>query len=193
MNTLAKVIGTCIVSICSLTPSLQPTVYASSISEQITMAKQGLIEFRVGSIKSTVVSGARVIVINHDGKVITTGITNSSGIWTAAVPLYKVQWNENFSTKGIVTAIALANGYNEQVVFVVPITEHTIQPIVMQPVMPNARNQPYASLGLIYHQELQQFVSRYAQQVGLQRQSPIPSDFGYAPWGPSQKLGAEKK
>ncbi len=193
MNAFAKVFGTCIVTFCSFTQCLQPSVYASSISEQTTVAKQGLIEFRVGSIKSTVVSGARIVVINHDGKVVTTGLTNSSGIWTAAVPFFQVQWNEKFSTKGIVTAIAFANGYNEQVVFVVPITEHTVQPIVMQPVMPNARNQPYASLGLIYHQELQQFVSRYAQQVGLQRQAPIPGDFSYAPWGPSQKSGAEKK
>jgi len=166
--------------------AITPT-YAASVSEQGVTRKQGEIEFRVGSSKSTVISGARVIVILHDGKVVSSGLTDKSGTWTTKVPFYPVEWNEHFTTKGIVNAIVVADGYNEQVVFVIPVTSHTVQPVVLEPVKPNARNLPSASLGNIHQHNLRQFVARYAQVMGLTKQTPIPGDFGYAPWSPVQK------
>ncbi|MCY0876832.1 MAG: hypothetical protein OWT28_11265 [Firmicutes bacterium] len=154
---------------------------------QSVAGQQGVVEFRVGSSTSKVVAGARIIVILHDGKVFTTGLTDTSGRWSAKVPYYVVQWNERFSTKGVVNAIVVANGYNEQVVFVVPITAHTVQPVILQPIQPNARNLPSASLGNIHQHNLRNFVERYAELMGLTRQAPVPGDFGYAPWGPALK------
>jgi hypothetical protein len=159
---------------------------ASTSTGQSVTPKNGDIAFRVGSSKSTVISGARVIVINHDGNIIGSGLTNSSGVWNTSVPLYKVDWNEHFSTKGIVNAIVIANGYNEQAVFVVPITEHTIQPVVLQPVMQNGRNEPSESLGNFSNQDLQKYIARYASELGLKKQPPISGDLGYAPWSPEQ-------
>ena len=194
MNILGKIMGSCMVVACSYVGlGLYPQAYASSTTNQAGSTQNGLIEFRVGSIKSEVIGSARVIVINHEGKVITTGLTNSAGSWTATVPYFKVEWNEHFSTKGVVTAMAMANGYNEQVVFIVPITKNTIQPIVLQPIVPNGRNEPSASLGMIYHHELNQLVDRYAEQLKLVKQPPIPGGFGYAPWGPARKSGDEAR
>jgi len=153
----------------------------------------GEVEFRVGSSASTVIKGARVIVILHDGKVIATGRTDAEGRWTTRVPFYQVQWNTEFSTKGIVNAIVIADGYNEQVVFVIPITAHSIQPVVLQPVVPNGRNLPSASLGNIHQHTLRHFVDYYAELLGLQRQKGVPGDFDYAPWSPEYKPGASNR
>jgi hypothetical protein len=143
----------------------------------------------VGSPKTTVIRGARVIVLLHDGQIASSGLTDSSGRWSARVPYYEVQWNEHFSTKGVVNAIVVANGYNEQVVFVIPITAHTVQPVVLQPTVANGRNLPSTSLGNIHQHNLQNFVNRYAELMGLKRQAPIPDDLGYAPWSPEKKTG----
>lgn len=153
----------------------------------------GEVEFRVGSSTTTVIKGARVIVILHDGKVIATGRTDAAGRWTTRVPFYQVQWNAEFSTKGIVNAIVIADGYNEQVVFVIPITAHTIQPVVLQPIVANGRNLPSASLGNLHQHTLRHFVDHYAELMGLQRQKGVPGDFDYAPWSPEYKPGASNR
>lgn len=170
------------------------TAHASEKPNQMTATQKGEIEFRVGSSKSTVISGARVIVLNHDGNIVTTGLTNASGAWMASVPYYEVNWNAHFAMKGIVNAIVIANGYNEQAVFVVPITKHTIQPVVLQPIVPNNRNMPSQSLGQIHHQDLRMYIDRYAAEVGLKKQPPIQGDFDYAPWSPDkQSAGRAQK
>lgn len=161
--------------------------HAASIASSPVTGQQGNVEFRVGSTTSKVIAGARVIVILHDGKVLNTGLTDQSGTWSTKVPYYEVQWNERFSTKGVINAIVVADGYNEQVVFVIPITSHTIQPVVLEPIKPNARNLPSASLGNIHQHNLRNFVARYAELMGLTKQTPVPGDFGYAPWSPVQK------
>jgi hypothetical protein len=161
-------------------------VQANTGAAQSVTQKNGDIEFRVGSSTSRVISGARVIVINHDGNIIGSGLTNSSGVWHTSVPYYNVSWNGNFAMKGIVNVIVIANGYNEQAVFVVPITEHTIQPVVLQPVVSNRRNEPSKSLGDIHHQDLQKYIARYAGELGLKKQSPIGGGLGYAPWSPER-------
>lgn len=172
-----------------LTLSAHPAHAVAAADQDTAAGKQGDIEFRVGSPRTTVIGGARVIVLRHDGKIISSGLTDSSGTWNAKVPFYQVEWNEHFSTQGVVNAIVIANGYNEQVVFVIPITAHTIQPVILQPVVLNGRNMPSASLGNIHQHNLRHFVARYAEKVGLKRQAPVPGDFDYAPWGPDMKSG----
>ncbi|KYP79313.1 carboxypeptidase-like regulatory domain-containing protein [Ferroacidibacillus organovorans] len=167
--------------------------FAATPSDEYKGPPNGEIEFRVGSPKTTVIAGARVIVINPDGKILTTGLTDSTGTFRANVPFYITEWNENLKTKGIVTAIAVATGFNGQVVFIVPITNHTVQPIILQPITPNARNFPSASLGNIHQQDLRGFVAHYAEELKLKQQPAIPGDPGYLPWSPEQKKSGAAK
>lgn len=160
-----------------------PTAYAATQSKQV----QGEIEFRVGSSNSTTVAGARIIVINHDGEIVASGLTDSRGTWDASVPYYEISWNKNFSSKGIVNAIVIANGYNEQAMFVVPITEHTVQPVVLQPIVPNERNLPSSSLGNYSKNDLQMYIQHYATEMKLKKQSPISGDPEHSPWGSEQR------
>ncbi|QSO51844.1 hypothetical protein JZ785_24225 [Alicyclobacillus curvatus] len=153
----------------------------------LSSSGKGQIEFRVGSSTSSVVAGARVIVINHDGEIVASGLTDSRGTFNASVLLYKVDWNQKFTTKGIVNAIVIANGFNEQAVFIVPITEHTIQPVVLQPINPQRQNLPSSSLGAFSKHDLRMYVDHYADELKLKKQSPIPGDPEYAPWGPDTK------
>ncbi|SIS58248.1 hypothetical protein [Alicyclobacillus vulcanalis] len=153
---------------------------------------QGEIEFRVGSSTTTVVAGARVIVINHEGKIVATGLTDTHGLYIAHVPMYKAKWNEKYDAKGVVNAIVTADGYNEQAVFVIPITEHTIQPVILQPIRPNARNLPSASLGNFSSFDLVGYIDRYASELHLKRQSPIPGEPGNPPWSAQQASASSR-
>ncbi|GMA56459.1 hypothetical protein C7445_101194 [Alicyclobacillus sacchari] len=148
---------------------------------------KGDIEFRVGSSTSTVVANARVIVINHEGSIVATGLTNAQGTWDAKVPMYKADWNKKFEAKGVVSAIVVADGFNEQAVYIIPITEHTVQPVILQPIQANRRNAPSTSLGNFSTHDLKRYIDRYASELKLKRQAPIPGDPEYAPWSPQQQ------
>ncbi|GLG01456.1 hypothetical protein Alches_14950 [Alicyclobacillus hesperidum subsp. aegles] len=171
------------------TSALLFTLWAPvSASAAVTgSSHKGDIEFRVGSSTSTVIAGARVIVINHDGNIVATGLTNAQGTWDAQVPLYKADWNKKFDAKGVVNAIVIADGFNEQAVYIIPITEHTVQPVILQPIQANRRNAPSASLGNFSTHDLRRYIDRYASELKLKRQAPIPGDPEYAPWSPQQQ------
>lgn len=85
---------------------------------------------------------------------------------------------------GIVTAIAIANGYNEQVIFEVPVQKHAVESIMMMPIRPNHRNEPTMTVGSIHRHDLSRMINAYAAKVGLKRQDPIPGEQDYAPWSP---------
>ncbi len=174
--------------------SFTPSVHAATISNSgrghaanLPNSGQGHIEFRIGSSTSAVVAGARVIVINHDGQIVSSGLTDTHGTFNASVPLFKIDWNKQFTTKGIVNAIVIANGFNEQAVFIIPITEHTIQPVVLQPINPERQNLPSASLGAFGKHDLRMYVAHYAYELKLKKQPPIPRDPDYAPWSSDVK------
>ncbi|WP_206879719.1 hypothetical protein [Alicyclobacillus mali (ex Roth et al. 2021)] len=158
----------------------------------VQASDRGEIEFRVGSSNSTRVAGARVIVINHEGKVVSTGLTDTQGLYIAHVPMYKTKWNERYDAKGVVNAIVVADGYNEQAVFIVPITEHTIQPVILQPIQPNGRNAPSVSLGNFSSYDLAGYINRYASELHLKRQGPIPGEPSYSPWSPQQASASSR-
>ncbi|GMA64773.1 hypothetical protein NZD89_05275 [Alicyclobacillus fastidiosus] len=128
--------------------------------------------------------GARVIVVDSSGRVITSGLTNSNGVWS--VPL-TVNSDPRFDGLGVVTAICVANGYNENVVFEVPVRQGTVQPITLYPVKPKLRNEASASLGQLHHLDVIEIVNKYASQMGLERQPGLSGESGYAPWGPNLK------
>ncbi|GMA64298.1 hypothetical protein NZD89_03140 [Alicyclobacillus fastidiosus] len=172
MRTLTKVISSLV--LCSSISSVSPVFAAGTQADQ----QKGHIEFRVGSSKSTTIAGARVIVINHEGEIVDSGLTNTRGVWDTSVPLYEMKWNQGFDAKGVVNAVVLANGYNEQAVFVVPNSLNTVQPVVLQPIVPNGRNQPSQSLGNFSIHDLKLYVDHYAEELNLKKQPPIPGDPG---------------
>ncbi|MCF8567306.1 hypothetical protein LLE49_21525 [Alicyclobacillus tolerans] len=180
MRTVTKVISSLVLSSCIV--NVSPVFAAASENQE-----KGHIEFRVGSPNSTTVPGARVIVINHEGNVVATGLTNAKGVWDTSVPLYEMKWNRGFDAKGVLNAVIVANGYNEQVVFVIPNSPNTVQPVVLQPIVPNRRNQPTQSLGNYSIHDLKLYVNHYAEELRLKKQLPIPGDPGYAPWSPEKR------
>jgi hypothetical protein len=138
--------------------------------------------FRVFSAKDwTPVANAQIAVIDPAGRVLRTGRTNAQGTWE--VPL-TVMRDPRFPEMGAVTAIAVARGYNETVVFQVPVKPNTVQPVTLWPIVPGLRNEPTSVLGNMHRLDVIDFVNRYARMLGWIKQEPIPGEQGYSPWGP---------
>lgn len=185
MNALNRFILTICFSTLVIFVAVPPAHAAEMVKGTTGTTRTGHVEFRVGTPESKLVSGARIIIVNPEGKVVSTGLTNASGVWDASLPYQDDARYEQVDPRGIVTAIVVATGYNEQAVFEVPVQQDTVvQPIVLFPLSPNQRNEPTASLGNIHRFTLMNFINRYAKQVGLKRQTPITGNHGYAPWGP---------
>jgi hypothetical protein len=145
------------------------------------------VQFRiVSAVDFKPLSKARVIVVGQNGRLLGTGLTNSEGAWSTrlTVPL-----DPRFKDIGVVTAICVANGHNENVVFEVPVKQGTIQPVTLYPIKPKLRNEPSATLGQLHHLDVLDIVNKYAQQVGLTRQRAVEGELGYAPWGPTARQG----
>ena len=143
------------------------------------------VRFRVVSAEDfKVLPGARVIVVGDDGRIIISGLTNTEGTWS---PSLTVPLDPRFKDIGIVTAIGIANGHNENVVFGVPVKQGTVQPITLYPIQPRLRNEASASLGQLHHLDVIEIVNRYAQMLGLSKQTAIVGEFGYSPWSPVLK------
>lgn len=156
-------------------------IHASAQQRTTTAA----VRFRVVSAEDfRVLPGARVIVVGEDGRIITSGLTNSEGIWS---PSLTVPLDPRFKDIGIVMAIGIANGHNENVVFEVPVKQGTVQPITLYPIQPRLRNEASASLGQLHHLDVIGTVNRYAQMLGLAKQPGITGEFGYSPWSPALK------
>jgi hypothetical protein len=145
------------------------------------------VQFRVVSASDfSTLRGARVIVVGPGGRILRTGLTDARGQWS--VPL-TVPLDPRFGDIGTVTAICVANGYNENVVFEVPVKQGTVQPITLYPIRPKLRNEASASLGQLHHLDVIDIVNRYAQELGLTKQPGIVGEQGYSPWSPSMRPG----
>ena len=145
------------------------------------------VQFRiVSAVDFKPLSNARVIVVGQNGRLLGTGLTNNEGTWSTrlTVPL-----DPRFKDIGVVTAICVANGHNENVVFEVPVKQGTIQPVTLYPIKPKLRNEASATLGQLHHLDVIDIVNKYAQQVGLTRQRAVAGELGYAPWGPTVRQG----
>ena len=141
--------------------------------------------FRVGSPSGKRVSGARVIVLDPDGDIVTTGLTNATGEWSAPVPIQVDGRFASVRRMGTVAAIVVASGYNEQVIFTIPVMPNAVQPVILNPITPGARNEPMATLGNLHRQDVRVLIDTYAKKLGLKRQPPVQGDYGYSPWGPN--------
>ncbi|MCL6593218.1 MAG: hypothetical protein K6T31_04515 [Alicyclobacillus sp.] len=140
------------------------------------------VQFRVvSSVDFRALPGARVLLIGPDGRPLQTGLTNQEGIWRTRVT---VQRDPKYPDLGFATALCVANGYNETVIYNVPVRQGTAQPVMLNPIQPGLRNEPMAMLGQIHRLDVIDLVTRYGAAMGLQRQAPIPGEQGYAPWGP---------
>ncbi|MCL6442578.1 MAG: hypothetical protein K6T83_03805 [Alicyclobacillus sp.] len=175
-------VSTMMVFVASLFGCFQPI---QGFAQQRTTT--ATVRFRVVSADDfRVLPGARVIVVGGDGRIIASGLTNKDGIWS---PSLTVPLNPRFKDLGIVTAIGIANGHNENVVFEVPVKQGTVQPIALYPIQPRLRNEASASLGQLHHLDVIEIVNRYAQMLGLSKQPGIPGELGYSPWSPDVKSG----
>ncbi|MFF2875977.1 hypothetical protein ACFVR2_06595 [Gottfriedia sp. NPDC057991] len=136
------------------------------------------------------IKGARVIVINSLGKVLGTELTNSKGIAKLNVIVNK---NPLFQKKqmGEVTIITVANGYNEQIDFSVPINEfndHTAKDSVSLLIVdPKRRNEPRFTNGSYHRLTVFEMLNDYAKQVGLTKQNITMDTGAEPPWGPNLK------
>ncbi|PGM51035.1 hypothetical protein [Bacillus sp. AFS053548] len=136
------------------------------------------------------IKGARVIVINSLGKVIGTKLTDSNGIAKINVSVKK---DPLFPKKqmGEVTLITVANGYNEQIDFSVPINEfndHTAKDSVsLWKVDPKRRNELRFTNCSYHRLTVYEMLDDYAKQVGLTRQKIMVDAGAEPPWGPKLK------
>ncbi|PGL71071.1 hypothetical protein [Bacillus sp. AFS055030] len=157
---------------------------SATLTVQVGPAANSLGEF-VRPIK-----GARVIVINSLGKILSTKLTDSNGIAKINVIVNK---NPLFPKKqmGEVTIITVANGYNEQIDFSVPINEfndHTGKDSVsLWIVDPKRRNEPRYTNGSYHRLTVFEMLNDYAKQIGLTRQNITMDAGAEPPWGPNLK------
>jgi|GEM_PF-3369195 len=136
------------------------------------------------------IKGARIIVINSLGKVLGTELTDLKGIAKINVTVKK---DPRFSKKqmGEVTVIAVANGYNEQIDFSVPINEfndHMAKDSVSLLIVdPNRRNEPQFTNGSYHRLTVFEMLDDYAKQIGLTKQNITMDAGAEPPWGPNLK------
>lgn len=146
--------------------------------------KNASVEFRVSSPNLKSINGARIIVIGDNGDIMANGTTNTSGIWSTTLRVKQDPRFSNVRQMGTVTAIVVADGYNEEAVFEVPVFPGSIQPVTMAPIQPNHRNEPIKDLGNLHRHDLTRMIDQYAKELGLSKQTAIQGEQGYSSWSP---------
>ncbi|MCY0894360.1 MAG: hypothetical protein OWR52_12790 [Acidibacillus sp.] len=140
------------------------------------------VEFRVSNVQMKRVDGARVLIIDDRGKLIQSGLTNREGVYDARIATPLDRRFVPVKKMGTVTAILFADGYNESIVFDVPVQSGQVQPVMLNPIVQNQRNEPTIMLGNIHRHTYIGLVSYYAELQKLKKQPPIPGEQNYAPW-----------
>lgn len=170
------------------------TALASS-SHRVSKASkavEGNVEFRVADRASHRVDGAHVLVVDPQGRVIASGKTDTSGTWMVRMNVPQDPRFASVKPMGTVTALVVAQGYNEQVLFEVPVSSHEVQPVILNPITKGQRNEPTIMLGNLHRHVVAELLNHYATQQGLTRQAPIPGELQYSPWGPAEKGGHQR-
>ncbi|QQE77693.1 hypothetical protein [Alicyclobacillus sp. SO9] len=181
MKMLTRAAALATVATLSLSTVFPTTSFARSTVGQ---GQYETLDFHVINANQQNISGARVICIDPDGKVLRSGITNKKGDWTCRIPLQPDPRFDEAREMGIITAMAVAKGYNESVVFEVPVVNQAQQPITMEPIRPNRRNEPTYALGNLHRHDILKMVDDYAKQLKLKKQPPVAGEQGYSAWGP---------
>ncbi|WHY87320.1 carboxypeptidase-like regulatory domain-containing protein [Neobacillus novalis] len=137
------------------------------------------------------ISNARLVVINSLGKIIATKLTNAKGEATIPVTVPK-DLRLPMKNMGEVTVLAVANGYNEQIDFSVPINEYNDHTgrvsISLWKIDPKRRNEPQFLNGSFHRFTVFEMLDYYAAKIGLMRQNINDESIAPAPWGPELKL-----
>ncbi len=158
-----------------------------TLGAEVSSIKNAAVEFRISSPDLKNIGGARVIIINNKGAIIANGVTNSSGVWSSFLHTEQDPRFVNIHQLGTVTAIVTAVGYNEEVVFEVPVFPGSIQPVTMVPLRPSQRNEPINDLGNLHRHDIRQMIDRYANELGLAKQKPLPGERDDDHWSPELK------
>ncbi|MBO7746995.1 hypothetical protein I8J29_22585 [Paenibacillus sp. MWE-103] len=134
------------------------------------------------------IPNARLIIIDCNGKIVGNGITDSKGEWSMKI---NTPIDRRFPTKnmGIVTVIAVADGFNEFINFNVLVNENGDGAgkvgMVLRPIIPDSRNEP------LFNAQFHRFtvfdmLDYYAKKVGLVKQKQIQGAVGFGevdmPW-----------
>jgi hypothetical protein len=88
----------------------------------------------------------RLIVVDRNGLVMANGLTDSKGEWSVKI---NALIDPRFPSKkmSVVTVITVADGFNEDIRFDVPVNEHgdgfgKLSVVFLRPIKPDARNEP---------------------------------------------------
>jgi hypothetical protein len=122
------------------------------------------------------ISGSRIIVIDRNGAMLSNGFTDSKGIFSTNIEAEK---DQRFSSMNmaLVTVIAIADGFNEHIIFDLPVNEHGTESgkavIKLSPINPDWRNEPTFELWSFHRFTVFGMLDDYAKKLGLHRQKPI--------------------
>ncbi len=132
---------------------------------------QGTLVIRVADPTGKRVAKAKVILIDANGRIVQSGDTNGAGQWETHISYRADPRLSMTQPLGTTTALVFAKGYNEAVVFEVPLAPYAVQPVTLTPFILGRRNEPLAALGNIHRHILADMLDSYAAQVGIARQS----------------------
>jgi hypothetical protein len=140
----------------------------------------------VGDKSFTPINNARFIVIDRDGEIVITGLSNSKG--ELVVPV-KVERDLRFPTKqmGTITLITIAKGFNEHIMFNVSVNEHGDEKgaigVSLNQIKSNQRNEPtILNAEYIHRFTIFETLDYYAKKLRLKRQPQL--DPNSLQWGP---------
>ncbi|MFM1653893.1 hypothetical protein ACI7RC_17565 [Brevibacillus sp. B_LB10_24] len=142
------------------------------------------VEFRVLG-PGVMVPNTRILIVDNKGHLISSGLTDKNGIWKV---LLTVDIDPRFSMvekMGTVTAISIANGYKEDIIFDVPVRKDAVQIVSLSPLVKNTRNEPTYSLGMLHRLTVFPLIDIYAKQEGLARENSIEGDLDSPHWSPN--------
>lgn len=113
------------------------------------------------------IKGAKIIVIDGNGSVLSSAISNEAGQieQKITVPLdERFYWEDpdKMEPRGTVMVIAYKQGYKELVVFEIPVSSYTpTQNIYMNRIAEGERNEPDIKIANIHHLEIISLVRKY--------------------------------
>lgn len=139
-------------------------------------------QFPKGVMHIIPIPKARVIIIdNHTGHVLATGLTNNEGKWTPKLTIRSdprfLHIGSQYVGMGTTTVMVTAKGYNELIQYEVPIHPLGGALLYLCPINGPCRNEPHFQLGGPPRWAQLPMVDYYASKVGLKRQTPNT-------WGP---------
>jgi hypothetical protein len=175
----------CIVAVLVLTVSMCDYVKASPANDTVEatmifkvthlLGGYGTPEKPLSDESFKPIPNARLIVIDRNGLIVANGLTDSNGEWSVKI---NTSIDPRFPSKkmSVVTVITVADGFNEDIRFDVPVNEHGDGfgkvSVFLRPIKPDARNEPTFD-GDFHRFTVFDMLDYYAKQIGLVKQKQI--------------------